>query len=200
VVTLIGCGAQAKSQLRALAVVLPLAEVRVLDREVGRAEAFARKMATELGVNVHAAGDLTRALSGSDICVTCTTSKSPVLGLAMIAPGAFVAAVGADNPEKHEIDPGVLRDSKVVVDSLAQCAQIGDLHHALDAGVMSEGDVHAELGAIVAGLAPGREHTDEVIVFDSTGMGLQDVASAAVVFERAILEGRGLRVDLAATA
>jgi ornithine cyclodeaminase/alanine dehydrogenase-like protein (mu-crystallin family) len=115
----------------------------------------------------------------------------------MTRPGTFVAAVGADSPAKHEIDTGLLATSKVIVDSLEQCASIGDLHHALAAGVMSRDDVHAELGEIVAGLECGREREDEVIVFDSTGTALQDVAIAALVYERAVASGRGTQVDLA---
>jgi ornithine cyclodeaminase/alanine dehydrogenase-like protein (mu-crystallin family) len=84
-----------------------------------------------------------------------------------------------------------------VVDVLAQCATFGDLHHAIEAGTMTRADVNAELGTIVAGLRPARESSDEVIVFDSTGMALQDVAAAALVYERALESGRGTIVNLA---
>jgi alanine dehydrogenase len=197
-VTLVGCGAQAPSQLRALAAVRPLARVHVLDRHRPAAEALAVRMCRELGVPVVVAKDLAAALAASDVCITCTTSRIPVLGAEMVPPGAFVAAVGADNPDKHEIAPELMRASKVVVDSLAQCREIGDLHHAIAANAMSEHDVHAELGAVVAGTAPGREGDDEIIVFDSTGTGLQDVAAAAIAFERASAGGRGTRVDFTA--
>jgi ornithine cyclodeaminase/alanine dehydrogenase-like protein (mu-crystallin family) len=110
--------------------------------------------------------------------------------------GGFVAAVGADNPEKQEIDPALLAASTVVVDVLEQCATIGDLHHALTAGLMVRGDVRAELGEIVAGQKAGRGTDDEIIVFDSTGTALQDVAAAALVYQGAIAAGRGLRVEL----
>jgi alanine dehydrogenase len=85
----------------------------------------------------------------------------------------------------------------VVVDSLEQCATIGDLHHALVAGVVARSSVHAELGQIIAGLRPGRTSLDEITVFDSTGTALQDVAAAAMVYERARTAGAGTRVDLA---
>lgn len=195
-VTLVGCGAQARSQLRALAVVRGLSGVRVLDLDGAAADAFARGMRAELGVPVEAVDDLAGALAQSDVCITCTTSRSPVLHPGMLRPGTFVAAVGADNPEKHEIAPELMGSSKVVADSLAQCREIGDLHHAIVAGVMGADDVHAELGAVVAGLRPGRESPEEVIVFDSTGTGLQDVAAAVIAFERAVAAGRGSRVEL----
>ncbi len=110
--------------------------------------------------------------------------------------GAFVAAVGADSPEKQELDPLLVASAKLVVDIRAQCAEIGELHHALARGLMAEENVHAELGEIVAGKRPGRESNAEIIVFDSTGTALQDVAAAAVVFEKAVAAGAGLRVEL----
>jgi alanine dehydrogenase len=142
--------------------------------------------------------DLALATRDSDISVTCTTSRRAILHPGDVRAGSFVAAVGADNPEKQEIEPALLAASTVVVDVLEQCATIGDLHHALDAGVMTRADVHAELGEIVAGRRPGRAADDEIIVFDSTGTALQDVAAAALVYERAVAAGRGARVNLTA--
>lgn len=118
--------------------------------------------------------------------MTCTPSRAPFVTLEHLAPGAFVAAVGADNPEKSEIHPEVMRSSAVVADVLEQSATIGDLRAAIAAGVMTRDDVRAELGAIVAGRVPGRRSDDEIILFDSTGAGFQDTAAAAVVYERAI--------------
>ncbi len=108
-----------------------------------------------------------------------------------------VAAVGADHADKQEIDPELLAASKLVVDSLDQCSSIGDLHHALIAGVMAREDVHAELGQVVAGLTPGRERPDEITVFDSTGTAIQDVALAGFLYERAEEQEVGLEVHLA---
>ena len=116
-----------------------------------------------------------------------------------IAPGSFVAGVGADAEHKHELDPRLLAASKVVVDVLDQCASIGDLHHALVAGVMRREDVLAELGQIVAGRVPGRTSATETFVFDSTGTALQDAAACAVVIAGALREGRGSFVDFSAT-
>jgi ornithine cyclodeaminase/alanine dehydrogenase-like protein (mu-crystallin family) len=114
-----------------------------------------------------------------------------------VTEGAFVAAVGADKPEKQEIAPALLAASRVVVDVLDQAATMGDLHNAIAAGVMTRDGV-TELGQIVAGRAKGgRRSPDEVIVFDSTGMALQDVAAAAAVYERAQATGRGTIVQLA---
>jgi ornithine cyclodeaminase/alanine dehydrogenase-like protein (mu-crystallin family) len=108
----------------------------------------------------------------------------------------FVAAVGADDPRKQEIDAGALAHSRVVVDSLAACAAGGDLHHAIRARLMTEQDVHGELSAIVAGRLPGRASEGDVFVFDSTGTALQDVAAGVLVYERAAAAGAGTRVLL----
>jgi ornithine cyclodeaminase/alanine dehydrogenase-like protein (mu-crystallin family) len=197
VVTICGCGEQGRSQLRALAVVRPLRRALAFDLEPARAADFARGMAQELGIEVAAVDDLPSAARQSGIVVTCTPARRWVLGRGDVAPGTFVAAVGADHPEKQEIEPALLAASTVVVDLLEQCAAIGDLHHALEAGALTRGDVHAELAEIVAGRAPGRRSPDEVVVFDSTGTALQDVAAAWLVYTRARASGAGLRVDLA---
>jgi len=178
-------------------VVLPLRRVWVSDLDEEKANAFALRMTDALGVPVEVAPDLEAAVARSWVTVTCTTSHKPILGPGIAPPGAFIAAVGADNPGKHEIDPELMRAAKVVVDSLAQCTAIGDLHHALAAGVMTADDVHGELAQVVAGSCEGRRDDNEVIIFDSTGTALQDVAAAALIYRRALEGGRGSRVELA---
>jgi ornithine cyclodeaminase/alanine dehydrogenase-like protein (mu-crystallin family) len=113
-----------------------------------------------------------------------------------VRPGTFIAAVGADSSDKQELDPGLMAAGIVVVDVLEQCALIGDLHHALETGAMSRADVHAELAEVVVGRKAGRRSADEVTIFDSTGTALQDVAAAAIVYEKAVAAGAGLRVVL----
>jgi ornithine cyclodeaminase/alanine dehydrogenase-like protein (mu-crystallin family) len=126
------------------------------------------------------------------------TSHKPLLGTDDVSPGTFIAAVGADNPEKQELHPALMAKSKIVVDILEQCASMGDLHHAIAAGVVTRADVHAELGEIVAGIKPGRESDEEITIFDSTGMALQDVAAAAFLYEKAQRQGCGIRLNFAA--
>ncbi len=197
VASVCGCGVQGRAQLRALAQVLRLKKVYAFDGDGARAEGFAREMSDELGVEVRAAAELRRAALESDVCVTCTPSREPVLTRGDVRPGAFVAGVGADNPFKQELDPALMASGKIVVDILAQCACIGDLHHALEAGAVKESDVYAELGEVVAGRKSGRTSDEETFIFDSTGTALQDAAAAAVVYERAVSEGVGVRLDLA---
>ena len=185
VVAIAGCGAQGRIQLRSIAAVRPIVEVHAYDINAAAARRFALEMAPVVGAPIRPASDLSRAVAASDIVVTCTTSRRPIVHKGQIKPGTFVAAVGADNPEKHEIEPALLASTKVVADVLDQAATIGDLHHAVAAGVMVRDDVYAELGEVVIGRKRGRQSPDETFVFDSTGMALQDVAAAALVYQRA---------------
>jgi ornithine cyclodeaminase/alanine dehydrogenase-like protein (mu-crystallin family) len=197
VVTLVGCGAQGATQVEALARVLPLRRVHAVDSDPLRAATTAAALAASLGVEATAAGDLS-VVRASDVCVTCTPARRWIVGRDHVRPGTFVAGVGADSEDKQELEPALLAGATVVADLLQQCLAIGELHHAVAAGVLRPSDVHAELADLVTGARPGRTRADEVTVFDSTGTALQDVAATAAVYERACAAGRGLRVDLAA--
>ncbi len=195
VVAIAGCGEQGRVQLRAVSRVLPLNTAYVWDIEKSRAEQLARELAPELGVEITAVDDLAASARQADVCITCTPSSEYILGCDDVRPGTFVAGVGVDNPHKKELHPNLLATSKVVVDVLEQCEHIGDLHHALAEDAMTTAEVHSELGAIVTGSTPGRVAEDEVVVFDSTGMALQDTATAAVVYERAMEAAAGQMID-----
>ena len=177
-----GCGGQAASQLDAMLCVRNPRRIFAYDRDAASAAAFAARFAGR----VTPAKDLAEAARSSDIIVTCTTANRYFITPEMVRPGAFIAAVGADNEHKQEIEPRLLARAKVVTDLTEQAARIGDLHHAIDGGVMTAADVHAELGEVIAGRKPGRERDDEIIVFDSTGTGLQDVAAAIAVYRGAL--------------
>ncbi len=194
--TVVGCGVQGEIQLAAIAAVLPLERVWVLDADPARAQGLAARAQADLGIRVSVATDLHAALRESDVCVTCTPSRRPFVFRDDIAPGTFIAAVGADNRGKQELEPALVASSTLVVDVLEQCAEIGELQHALAAGLMTRESVHAELSDVVAGRRQGRTHDDEIMVFDSSGTALQDVAAAIVVYERAVANGHGTEVKL----
>jgi ornithine cyclodeaminase/alanine dehydrogenase-like protein (mu-crystallin family) len=196
IATVCGCGVQGRAQLIALARVRPLRKVYAVDADDARARTFARAIADALCIDATAADDLRAAARASDIIVTCTPSTVPLLFDGFLSPGAFVAAIGADSEDKQEVDAALLGSVTLVTDVTAQCLAIGDLHHAVDAGLLTPEDVHAELGEIVAGRRAGRRTDDEIIVFDSTGMALQDVAAAAAVYEAALANRRGREVVL----
>jgi alanine dehydrogenase len=197
-ITICGCGNQGRVQLRALSRVLRLETVFAYDKSEEQSSVYAQELASELNISVTPAHDLVAAVRQSDVCVTCTPSREALLGPLDLRPGTFVAAVGADNPHKQELHPALMAKSKIVCDIVEQCAAMGDLHHALDAGVVSRSDVYAELGEIVAGVKPGRESKEEITIFDSTGMALQDVAAAAILYEKADRQGSGTRLSFAA--
>jgi ornithine cyclodeaminase/alanine dehydrogenase len=115
---------------------------------------------------------------------------------AHVSAGTFISAVGADSPHKNELAPELLADSKIVVDVLAQSMTMGDLHHALDAGRVTPADVYAELGELVIGRKPGRTNPEEITVFDSTGVAIQDTASAAWIYQRAVAGNVGTSISL----
>ena len=193
---IVGCGAQARFQLAAIAACFPLEEVLVFDADAARAEAFARGQ-SGAAYRCAARAGIAAAVDGADICVTCTTATAPVLTDALALAGCFVAAVGADNPDKQEIDPALMRRARLLVDDLEACASGGDLHHALKAGLVSRDDVHADLADLASGRKRGRRSPGELVIFDSTGSGVQDVAVAWAAFQRARERGGLPAFDLA---
>lgn len=193
VVTICGCGNQGRIQLRAVCRILSVQHVYAFDVNRAEADRFAAELSQELSIKVEAVQDLKAAVAKSDVCVTCTPARKFFLHKSYVQPGTFIAGVGADNEDKQELDPQLLLAGKVVADVVEQCIHIGDLHHAVSAGLMTPADVYAELGEVVAGKKLGRTSPDEITVFDSTGTALQDVAAAAVVYEQAKKLGRGVR-------
>src|SRR5262249_48899837 len=135
-----------------------------------------------------------------DICITCTTSTSPILTDDLDLRGCFVAAIGADNPGKHEIAPALMRRARILVDDIEACASGGDLNHALRAGAVSKDQVHADLADLAAGRKRGRMTEDELVIFDSNGSGVQDVAAAWIAYREASRSGIGMRFDLSGIA
>jgi ornithine cyclodeaminase/alanine dehydrogenase len=195
VATICGCGEQGRVQLVALRHGLDIRRVFLFDQDRAAAEAFALEIARE-GLEVDVPDTLSAATLASDVIVTCTPAREPFLGIADVRPGTFIAAIGADNPEKSEIDPALMARALVVTDSTEQCISMGDLHHAIRAGTMRQADVHAELGELVAGRRPGRTSPDEVTLFDGSGVGIQDVAASVRAYELAREKNAGRSLDL----
>lgn len=190
--TLCGCGEQARVQIAAMHDEFPLRRAYAWDVDPRAAAAFAREMSSQLNLEVLCVKDLAAATRTSDLIVTCTTSRLPFLGEADVRPGTFIAAVGADSPDKSELAPQLMAQARVVVDLLEQCLSMGDLHHAVAAGVMAAGDVHATLSELAASQKPGRVDDDEITIFDSTGTAIQDVAAAVRIYEHAKARRSGL--------
>jgi ornithine cyclodeaminase/alanine dehydrogenase len=194
--TICGCGRQGAVQLMALLEVMPsIRRVYAWDRSPDAAVTFASGMSNQSGREVIAVADLAQAAPFSDIIITCTPAKRFFLRAEHVRPGTFISAVGADSPDKQELEPTLVASAKLVVDILEQCTHVGELHHAIAVGLMAPGDVHGELGDIVAGTLPGRAHGEEIIVFDTTGSALQDTAAAVAVYRKALAKGAGLSLN-----
>lgn len=191
-----GCGAQGRVQAEALARVRSFERAFAWDIDRSIAEDFAAEMTTILGFDFEVVDNLAAATRQSDVIVTCSNSSEAFLRASDVRSGAFVAAVGADSPHKSEIAPDLMAAAKVVADVREQCLEMGDLRVAIAAGAMTIERLHADLGEFVTGRKPGRTSDDEIFVFDSTGTALEDAASAAVAYQRAVAAGIGHRVEL----
>jgi alanine dehydrogenase len=196
--TIAGCGVQGRAHLAALAAVRRLSHVYAHDSDHASAERFAAEMSQRHGPLVETIARLEDGTLQSDLIVTCTPSREAILDVSHVSGGTFIAAVGADNAHKQEIAPELMAASRVVVDDLEQCTTIGDLHHAIERGLMTRESVHAELADVVLDPNRGRRDPNEIVVFDSTGVAIEDVAAAAVIYERAVQERVGIAVDLSA--
>ena len=196
--TVCGCGQQGRVQLRAIRTVLPLQEVYAFDSNFEAARIFAAELSRELKIDVEAVHNPNAAIRRSDVLVTSTTATGFFVHKEDVPDGAFIAAVGADDTHKQELDPALMASAKVVADSLEQSCTIGDTHHAIAKGLMSKENVYADLGEIVAGKKSGRVSDNEIIIFDSTGIAIEDAAAAALVYAKASARGIGNRFAFAA--
>jgi len=194
--TIIGCGAQAFAQVEAVASVRPIRRVHALDADPAAADRLATRLRAKLGIDAAARAVAPDTPHETEIVVTCTPSRKPVLRSRDVLPGTFIAAVGADNEDKSEIEPELMAAADVVVDSLAQSSTIGDLHHAIAAGVMTSSDVRGELGALLATSAPTLYDPRRIVIFDSTGVAVEDVAAAVLAYRRARSAGLGAPITL----
>jgi ornithine cyclodeaminase len=190
-VAIVGAGAQGRFQLEALLGVRSPRRVVICDLDAEAAAAYASEMSELHGLPVSVAA-IKEAVEGSDVVVCTTPAHKAYLRTEWVRAGTHITAMGSDNPMKNEVDSRLLaRADKLVVDSRDMCAINGELHHALDAGLLSLDGVHAELGEVAAGLRPGRSSDLEITVADLTGLGIQDTAVANVVMEKAAKQGVG---------
>ena len=198
---LVGSGAQARGQLRAIATVRDLKTVWVYSPTKEHRESFAGEMTKALDASVAAVASPAAAVEGADVVVTATNADEPVFDGDALDPGTHVTAMGQYDPEKRELDHDTIRRGKYVPDLRARATtDAGSFISAMEAGVVSEDDIHAELGEVVAGVEPGREDDEEITVFDSGGTGIETAAAAYLLYERAAAEGRGTTIDVSAAS
>jgi len=182
---IIGCGYQARWQLRAAVEVMRCTVVRAYDIVRQRAEEFAAEMSRELGQDVKVTETVEELVRRSDVVITATTSKTPFVRREWVRPGTHFSAIGAFTPDMAELSADLVASSKVYVDSLeAAKEEAGDVIQAVAKGLMRWEDVKGEIGEVVAGLKKGREGEEEVTVFKSVGIAVQDAAVASLLLRR----------------
>ena len=194
-VAVIGAGIQARMQLRALAQVRSIPSVAIWNRHPERAQQCATEMADELGLDIQAVDGIEDAVRGANVVLTVTVAREPLVRAEWIEPGTHITAVGSDGPEKQELDVELLHRAELVVaDRLSQCLELGEIHHAVDAGRLKAEDC-VELGAIVVGTTPGRETEEQITVADLTGLGVQDAVIASATLAAAREKGLGTPIE-----
>lgn len=195
VVTLFGAGVQAGTQLLAMAAVRPLRRVQVV--ALGDISAFCTQMTAQLGLPVTPAADTRAAIEAADLICTATNSPTPLFDGAWLQPGTHINAIGAYTKTMRELDSETVRRSRVIVDR-RQAAQVeaGDIVIPTQEGVIGSDHVAGELAEVVTGAVPGRTAPQEITIFKSVGLALQDAVTAALVYRRAVEQGIGQEVAL----
>lgn len=190
-VAILGAGEQARLQLQALRLVRDVREVRIWARDGSKAAA----MAAELD-DARAVDSVAAALDGADIAITTTPSREPLILPEHLRPGLHITAMGSDAEHKNEIAAAVLAQvDAYVADRLSQTRVLGELHHAIEAGLLGAQQTFAELGQVIAGQRPGRLSAEQITLCDLTGTGAQDTAIANLAYERATAAGKGFTFD-----
>jgi alanine dehydrogenase len=197
-VAVFGAGVQARTQLMAVCEVRPIERAGVYDPVQEAREKYAAEMSERLSIPVEPADDpLSCVERGSDVIVAASASRTPVFEGAWLAPGTHINGIGSHSPDARELDTETVRRAKVVPDYGPAClAEAGDLILPIQQGAITEDHLHASLGEVVAGLKPGRESPEEITLFKSVGLAVQDASTAARVYALARQAGVGTEVEI----
>ncbi len=191
VLSLVGCGVQAETQLLAVLAYIPIKKVKVFDVSTSQAERFQRAMKKRVRVPIELAPSLETAVQDCDILCTQTPVREPIIKREWIKPGCHINAIGADAPGKEELDPKILLDGKVYIDDWEQATHSGEVNVPLTKGIIKRENIQGELGDLLCGKIEGRTSDEEITIFDSTGLGIQDVVTAHRVYKLAKRKGMG---------
>jgi alanine dehydrogenase len=194
----IGSGTQARGQLLATATVRDFDRVEVYSPTQDNRQDFAAQMNERLDATVAAVASSAAAVEGADVVITATNAAEPVFDGEILEPGTHVTAMGQYHPEKRELDTTTVERGIYVPDLRARVTQdAGSFLHAMEAGVVSEEDIHAELGEVLVGDAPGRQSPDDITIFDSGGTAIETVAAGKMLYDRAVEAGVGEEIEFA---
>ena len=190
--TVFGAGVQGRAQLEALCAVRPIQRAWIVDRVPAAAHAFAAEMSAQLELPIAPATDLRAAVADADVILTATTAHEPLFDGNWLQPGVHINGIGSHAPAARELDTVTVQRARVVTDQAAAClAEAGDLIIPLREGAIAEAHIAAQLGDIIVGLKPGRTTEEEITLFKSVGLAIQDIAVAAQVYRQALATGRG---------
>jgi ornithine cyclodeaminase len=200
VLAILGTGVQAGSHLRAMVRERQWDDIRIAGRDLGKAETLAAETSARLGRSIRAVGSFREALDGADVACATTHSPESVVRREWIRPGIHLTSVGF-NPAGPEIDGAVVADALVVVENRQQALApwptgLVDLIRPLEAGLITAEHIHAELGELFTGARPGRTSAEQITLYKSAGVAVQDVAAAALVLEAGVAGGVGVEVEL----
>ncbi len=193
---IIGAGKQARQQLRAIMRIRDLSKVALWSYREEEVRKFVDEMSQETGLNIKGYATAEDAVRIADIVVTTTVGRrGPIVKREWLKPGTHIAAIGADLPDKQELHTDIFRDAKIVNDSIRLCIKNGETHHAVEENIISVDAIYAEIGEIILGMKPGRENDEEITVFDTVGMAIQDNVTAAFLYKAALAKGLGVYYD-----
>ncbi|MDP2423076.1 MAG: alanine dehydrogenase [Bacteroidales bacterium] len=189
----IGAGQQAIFQIAATACTIKLQDILVYDVNEKSIELLSVEL-EKIGIKIRKAG--LEEVSKQDILTTTTPSRDPIVKNEWVMPGMHINAVGADAEGKEELDPTIYKRAKIVVDDWIQASHSGEINVPVAKGMITKSDIYGSLGEIVAGIKIGRENNEEITVFDSTGLGIQDLFTAVMVYEEALKRGAGKNIEI----
>jgi alanine dehydrogenase len=187
----IGTGNQARMQIRAINEILKIEEIHAWDRTHETSSKYKADIEREFGIPVTVASSKKEAVERADILITTTRGKGPLVEAEWVKPGTHIVAIGTDQRGKQELDPELFRNAKIFVDSLSQCTEKGETWHPLNKNIITKDDIHGEIGEVLLGRKPGRESDNEITIFDSTGMAIQDNTTANKIYQNAIANNVG---------
>lgn len=193
--TLFGVGAQGETQLEAACAVLPIKKAFVIQNNDPREQKFQERMSSKLGIEIILTGDVVSAVRESDVIITATNSRTPLFRGEWLKPGTHITAIGSYKPDFRELDTETVKKSKIFVDSLEACMEeAGDLIIPLREGAITWGAISGEIGQVVAGDLPGRQNDQEITLFKSVGLALQDAVVGRAVYQKALEMNLGIRL------
>jgi alanine dehydrogenase len=199
VLAIVGAGHMAEGTIETCNEVLALDEVRVWSRTQATLDSFAGKYAGRFSFDLRTSTDLEQVVRGADVVVTVTPARGPIVLDEWISPGTHLAAIGADKGGDQELDSRILQRARIFVDDIRQCRTDGEINVPLADGSISEDDVAGEIGEVITGRLEGRASAEEITVFDSTGIALQDSATVPLEYERARAAGVGVEKKMIST-